>query len=176
MIRVYQYKKFAEEHGIPMKEAMSEWKQYARARLEEIKMDVAMLLAEADEADDVNSEVYAIWAVDLISERDIIRKDWYRANDIANPKPQTRDRKEVITDDMIWRAKNEVPIESVIEFNREGKALAFCHGDTKPSLSWDRKRNRAHCFVCPQDFNPVDVLMKRDNFTFVEAVKYLNRC
>jgi hypothetical protein len=76
-----------------------------------------------------------------------------------------------ITDEMIEQAR-EFSIETIIEF-QNGKAYAFCHTDKTPSLMLDRKRNRAHCFVCDKDFNAVDTLMERDGYTFIDAVKCL---
>ena len=82
------------------------------------------------------------------------------------------ERADKITDDMIQAAK-DTPIESVITFDRTGKALAFCHADKSPSLSWNRKGNRAKCWPCDKSFNAVDVLILRDGMSFIEAVKQL---
>ena len=79
--------------------------------------------------------------------------------------------KQAITDEMVQRAR-EYPIEQLIDFQRNGVAPAFCHPDKNPSLSWDRKRNRARCFVCDMGFDSIGVLMKRDSYSFVDAVKY----
>lgn len=76
-----------------------------------------------------------------------------------------------ITDAMIQQAR-EYPIELVVEFNR-GLALAFCHNDKTPSLTWNRKNNTCRCFPCDKSFNPIDVLMQRDGKSFIEAVKEL---
>jgi len=76
-----------------------------------------------------------------------------------------------ITDEMIQIAR-DYPIESLIEFVN-GKAIAFCHADKNPSLTLDRKRGKAHCFVCDKDYNALDVLIERDNMSFVDAVKQL---
>lgn len=76
-----------------------------------------------------------------------------------------------ITSDMIERAR-QYPIESLIEFTR-GTAIAFCHNDKRPSLSWDKQHNRAHCFPCGKSYNPIDVLVKRDNIPFYKAVRML---
>lgn len=77
-----------------------------------------------------------------------------------------------ITDEHIQQAK-AVPIDSIIEFNRSGKALAFCHEDTHPSLSLFRKANIARCFVCNESFDTIAVLMQRDHMSFHSAVRNL---
>lgn len=77
-----------------------------------------------------------------------------------------------ITDDDIQRAK-DYPIEELVQFDRMGKCLAFCHEEKTPSMSWHRKRNRAHCFGCGRSFNAIDVLMVRDGLSFIDAVKRL---
>jgi hypothetical protein len=76
-----------------------------------------------------------------------------------------------ITDEMIQQAK-EVPIESVVTFVR-GKATAWCHPDKNPSLSHDRKRNKAYCFPCSKSFDTISALQERDGLTFIEAVRHL---
>lgn len=80
-------------------------------------------------------------------------------------------RKDGITDEMIQRAR-DYPITELIEFKR-GTALAFCHDDHSPSLRLWQAGNRATCYPCGKSFNPIDVLMERDGFTFIEAVKQL---
>jgi hypothetical protein len=82
------------------------------------------------------------------------------------------ERKGAITDEMIQQAKC-FPVESLIEFDRAGKALAWCHADKSPSLSWNRKGNKAHCFPCGKSFNAIDILIDRDGLNFIEAVKQL---
>ena len=74
-----------------------------------------------------------------------------------------------ITADMMETAR-AYPIEKLIEFDRAGKAVAWCHDDKAPSLFWYKKANRATCFPCGRSFNPVDVLIERDNFSFRDAV------
>lgn len=76
-----------------------------------------------------------------------------------------------INDEMVERAR-AYPIENVVEFIR-GVSTAWCHTDKTPSLTWDRKRNRAHCFPCGEDFSALDVLILRDGYTFIDAVKHL---
>ena len=76
-----------------------------------------------------------------------------------------------ITDEMVESARN-YPIEQVVEFNK-GVAIAFCHADSRPSLSWNRKNNTAHCFPCGKSFNALDVLIDRDGKDFITAVKEL---
>ena len=64
-------------------------------------------------------------------------------------------------------------ITEVVEFVR-GKAIAFCHDDKRPSLYLGNKGDgRAVCPVCNQVFSALDVLIKRDNLSFKEAVMRL---
>jgi len=76
-----------------------------------------------------------------------------------------------ITDDDIFRAR-AFPVEKLIWFVK-GKAQAWCHEDRRPSLSWDKKHNAAHCFPCGKSFGPIDILMIRDGLSFKDAVKQL---
>ena len=77
-----------------------------------------------------------------------------------------------IDDEMIQRAR-EYPITSLVEFNR-GKALCFMHPDKAPSLSYHGKTNTARCFVCDKSVNSLDVLILRDGYSFIDAVKTLS--
>jgi len=86
--------------------------------------------------------------------------------------PRTMENKNKINDYDIAMAK-EYPIENLIQFDRNGNALAWCHEDKKPSLKLWRKKNRAKCWHCNLTFDPIAVLMERDNLNFIEAVKML---
>lgn len=77
-----------------------------------------------------------------------------------------------ITPGMIETARS-YPIDQIVTFDRLGRATAFCHDDARPSLSWDRKHNRAHCFPCGRSFNAIDVLVCRDGMSFCDAVTQL---
>jgi len=79
-----------------------------------------------------------------------------------------------ITEDMIARAR-EYPVEELLEFKR-GVAHCLWHNDTNASLSWDKKRNRVHCFPCDKDANSIDIIMAQDSCSFPVAVKKLAPC
>lgn len=76
-----------------------------------------------------------------------------------------------ITDADIEQAR-AYPVDQLIKFTR-GKATAFCHADKNPSMFHGSRLNVACCPVCDKTFNPVDVLMQRDGFSFIDAVKHL---
>lgn len=76
-----------------------------------------------------------------------------------------------VTEEMKSRAR-DYPIEKLVDFSR-GVAVAFCHPDKRPSLSHNRKANRAHCFPCGKSFDPIGVLMTRDGKSFTDAVRFL---
>jgi hypothetical protein len=78
-----------------------------------------------------------------------------------------------ITDETIQRAK-EYPFEQLIKFNRAKKALCVFHREKHPSLSLNLKTNRIKCFGCGINYDPIEYLMKTQNLSFIESVKYLN--
>ena len=78
-----------------------------------------------------------------------------------------------ITPEMIDRAR-EYPVEELLEFKR-GLSHCLWHNDTNASLSWDKKRNRVHCFPCEKDANSIDIIMAQDSCSFPMAVKKLCR-
>lgn len=80
-------------------------------------------------------------------------------------------RKNEVTAEMKDRAK-AYPITSLIEFHK-GKALAFCHVDKTPSLSYFAKKNIATCFVCNKRFDAIGVLVERDGMSYHDAIRAL---
>jgi len=79
--------------------------------------------------------------------------------------------KNEVTQEMKDRAR-AYPVAELIQFQK-GKSLAFCHTDKTPSLSHYAKGNIARCFVCSKSFGPIDVLMERDGYKFLDAVRAL---
>jgi hypothetical protein len=79
-----------------------------------------------------------------------------------------------ISDDDVDAAR-DYPIENLVEFNSNGRCMAFCHKSNSESMSWNKRDNKAHCFVCNKSFNPIDVLVYRDGYSFVDAVKELSQ-
>lgn len=156
---IHHIRKAAEEFGIPLRLAL--WQRKRCLQQIEKKLGIEFDKEQptaihyhftAEEIKEIRAEIAKI-------DRELVLID----------KPVQHD---AITDEMISRVKN-FPIERLIEFDRSGKALAFCHPDKTPSLSWWKKGNRATCFPCDKRFDPIDVLMLRDGFTFAEAVKRL---
>lgn len=135
-----------------------------------VKMRVRYLYSILDQWDDYISEltnhVPAISFGDAVHELSAINRycTFLKKGGVKH--------KDSITDEMIQIAR-DYPIENLIEFNR-GVAVAFCHDDRRPSLSWNKKTNRAHCFPCGKSFDTIQLLIDRDGMTFVEAVKRLN--
>lgn len=105
-----------------------------------------------------------IWICDVIDEISFLMK-------------KSRGRKPVsknsITEEMIMNAK-DTDIREVVAFNRAKQAKAWCHEDKQPSLYYGDRTNRAICPVCNKTFNAIDVLMTRDGYSFIEAVRALN--
>jgi len=83
-----------------------------------------------------------------------------------------QDTRSPINDEMIEAAK-QYPVNQLIEFNN-GKATAWCHDDSTPSMTYWKEKNLARCWPCNKAYNPIDICMNRDNMSFIEAVRYLN--
>lgn len=58
--------------------------------------------------------------------------------------------------------------------NRQGKALCPWHPDKRPSLSFDPKTGRCHCFACGQGGDAVDLAAKLLNVTPLAAAQIIN--
>jgi DNA primase len=82
-----------------------------------------------------------------------------------------RDIKESeITQAMINRAR-EYPISEMIDFNRAGFSKCLWHEERTASMHL--KNNRVHCFGCGKNGDAIEVAMKLQGVTFVEAVRRL---
>jgi hypothetical protein len=123
-----------------------------------INLRVRFALQAAETWEELEPEIAARWYEEIINMKQIESK--------LNQKHTNG-----ITDEQIAIAK-EYPIDRLIEFTR-GKATAWCHDDKTPSLHHHRQANRAHCFPCGKSYNPIDVLMQRDNMSFIDAVRAL---
>lgn len=82
-------------------------------------------------------------------------------------------KKDNITDFDIERARS-VNISSVLpnEVIR-GMTKCFIHDDKKPSMKVYERENRVHCFVCNQQFDVIDVVMKTKGLDFISSVRAL---
>jgi hypothetical protein len=78
-----------------------------------------------------------------------------------------------VTDEMIEQANNH-PVENLVKISK-GKATAWCHDDKRPSLYKGTKgANAFFCPVCNKGFGPIQILMSRDGYSFVDAVRQLS--
>lgn len=71
----------------------------------------------------------------------------------------------------------EYPIETLLEFKRNGFTDCIFHAKTKqntPSLHLDKRRNKVHCFSCGKDADSIDVYMELYGVSLNEAIKRLS--
>ena len=67
-------------------------------------------------------------------------------------------------------------ISSYVQLNRRGNSfLGLCpfHNEKTPSFNVSREKQLYHCFGCKASGNVFTFIMSYENFTFVEAIKYL---
>ena len=72
----------------------------------------------------------------------------------------------------------ELPIEGVAErlglqVNSHRKCLCPFHDDHHASLSFSVRRNTFRCFVCGAHGDPIDLVMRYLNKSFMDATKWL---
>jgi hypothetical protein len=77
-----------------------------------------------------------------------------------------------ITDIDIQRAK-QVPIDSLMEFNKADFAPCPFHKETQGSFKYYRKTNSWWCFSCNIGGDIISLYMKLNNCGFQDAVKKL---
>lgn len=83
-----------------------------------------------------------------------------------------------VIDQIIDRAEIADVVGDFITLHRKGRdfvGLCPFHNDTRPSFHVSVSKNICKCFVCEEGGNPLTFLMKYENLSFVEAIKYLGR-
>lgn len=70
-----------------------------------------------------------------------------------------------------------LPIEQVAEALQisvsRHKAICPFHDDTRPSLTFNTRRNRFRCFVCETNGSTIDLVMKSQGWTFYDSCRWL---
>lgn len=77
------------------------------------------------------------------------------------------------TNDKVKNAKN-IPINTLIKFNKQGYAKCLWHTEDSPSLYYYANTNHVKCFGCDKYADSIDVIMKLNGLLFLEAIDYLN--
>lgn len=76
------------------------------------------------------------------------------------------------------REKNDIVdvISSYVKLKKQGSSyFGLCpfHNEKSPSFSVSREKQMFYCFGCGEGGNVITFIMKYENYSFVEAVKYL---
>lgn len=157
----HQHKEIGEMFGLSGPVVSECRKRFLQSKIDGILEEIRFFL---DYQGSLDSEEYAlILASDLGIKAAKLRLEIIRLD--------MPERKGTVTDEMMEFARNS-PVEKVVEFVR-GKAFAFCHQDKTPSLTFMNKTGRAWCPACNKYYNAVDILVKRDGLSFLQAVKTL---
>ena len=164
-----------EEYTVESEKHLKEWekpkdalfmaKTMGKNRLAAARIRIRYLEEQITVYMKCGGDVAKLWTLEAVQEiQDLSR--------LAQRTPNERRTSNRIDDTMIAMAKN-YPVDRLIAFDRWGKSMAWCHEDSKPSLSHWKKGNKARCFVCSETFSSIDVLMKRDGHSFLSAVRAL---
>ena len=94
--------------------------------------------------------------------------------ELPPPTPPRRDegRRGDAGDGRLERAK-AVPLDELLEFNRQGFAICPFHSDSNPSLHWIKKSNRFYCFVDGEKGDGIDLIRELNDIDFQQAIDYL---
>ena len=154
----------------PISKALSNGREVLRAadkmqknKLAAAKIRIRYLLESIEDYGETDVEHY--WELEALDE--II---YLLRNAVFEIKAPIQSRMQV-TEEMIEQARM-YPITNLVEFNN-GKCIAWCHDDKKPSMFHGWRKNLAICPVCDKKFGPIDVLIKRDGYKFYDAVREL---
>lgn len=162
--RVKQVMDAASEHGVDQAWAIGRRITFLIERKRELTGMIGWLIMSGSDDQYLLADVI----IKLTQKRMALTKEIGKMSRYKEPV-----KKGGITDEMIAQAK-EYPVDQLIDFNN-GKAMAWCHDDSNPSLTLWKKGNKAVCWPCDKKFNAIDICMERDGMTFIDAVKYLCR-
>ena len=109
--------------------------------------------------------ITALWINEMLEEVMFIHRNMHFESPPALPGHDTIDDGDI-------QAAKAYPINQLIDFTN-GTAFAWCHDDARPSLAHLKRINKAKCYPCDKTFDPIDVLVERDGFNFIGAVKEL---
>lgn len=83
-----------------------------------------------------------------------------------------------VIDQIIERAEIADVVGDFVTLHKKGRDyIGLCpfHDDSRPSFNVSVSKNICKCFACGEGGTPLTFLMKHENFTFIEAIKYLGR-
>jgi len=166
-LRVKQVLDAASECNVTAAWAIARRRAFLLSRRLELD-DLIDWCVDHDSDDEQISHLITDASIRLRMKKQRVLKEDTKMRDYLKPEP-----KGSITEEMIAQAK-EYPVDQLIDFNK-GKAMAWCHADSNPSLTFWKKGNRAVCWPCDKKFNAIDICVERDGMTFIDAVKYLCR-
>jgi hypothetical protein len=134
--------RIAEATGMTIKEASYHRAVYLKKHLGGLAESVAYFEDRQEAATGDDRRLCELFTLDVLGAFLDEARELQRLTRAIKGKPAAPGR---ITDEQIAAAR-AFPIEQMVDFVK-GKAPAPCHEDKTPSLSWDRKRNKAHCFA-----------------------------
>ena len=94
-------------------------------------------------------------------------KGYEAALKLASGRITEEEKKELITDDMIERAR-EFPIENLLEKGNNGRCKCVFHQGE--DFNMDIRKNYAHCYVCGESGDTIKIYRQINGSSFREAV------
>jgi len=85
----------------------------------------------------------------------------------------------MISKQQLFLLRNKIPIHELIPIlgipckQSEGHIRFLCPICHEFRTATNKKTNLARCFLCQKNFNPIDIVMITQNYTFLQAVDYL---
>ncbi len=85
------------------------------------------------------------------------------------------------TDQELYRLRNNIPVDKVIEKLgipsriSEGYVRFCCPVCKEFNTAVNPKTNLARCFLCKKNYNPIDIVIKVQGFSFINSVKWLQK-
>lgn len=67
----------------------------------------------------------------------------------------------------------QYPMEGILSFNASGFVKCIYHDEKTPSMYYNSKTNKIHCFSCGKNADTIDVIMEVQHLSFGDAVRYL---
>lgn len=68
-----------------------------------------------------------------------------------------------------------IPISDFIDFRPHRKALCIFHNEKTPSMTYYPQTNTFYCWGCGRSGDVIDIIMKKENISFMDAISFLNK-
>lgn len=153
-----------------LQEVLDEAKRYP-VNIDSVKGNLQAAELMIEERRELKEE--ALPAVARTKHTDIFQQHYLDKSDKIKKKNKLQEISTSSQGSLNVEMAKQVPIEHFIEIKPNGKGKCLWHEDENPSLHYYEDDNKVHCFVCSKQWDVIDVVQKKFDKDFKEAVRFI---